>query len=292
MDATLITKLREELEAILHTDEGIEYWLAREIAPILGYDRWENFANVLEKAKVACANSEQPVEDHFRDLTKMIDLPKGATRAIDDLALTRYACYLIAQNGDPRKEPIAFAQTYFALQTRKQELIEERLALAERLAARQKLRDTETELSRNIFERGVDNQGFARIRSKGDAALFGGPTTLTMKTRLGVPDGRPLADFLPTVTIKAKDLATEMTNFNVRKNDLRGELSITDEHVQNNTEVRGVLTSRGIYPEALPPEEDIKKLERRVKSQDKKSLAPEPPPTPKKPDRKRGSAND
>jgi len=292
MDKKVIGELREKLEAALHEADGTEFWLAREIAPILGYDRWENFANVLEKSKIACTNSEQRVEDHFRDVTKLIDLPKRATRAIDDVALTRYACYLIAQNGDPRKETIAFAQTYFALQTRKQELIEERLALAERLAAREKLRDTETELSKNIFERGVDNQGFARIRSRGDSALFGGPTTSTMKKRLGVPDGRPLADFLPTVTIKAKDLATEMTNFNAQKNDLQGEGAITDEHIQNNTEVRGVLTSRGIYPETLPPEEDIKKLERRVKSQYKKGLGTESPPKPKKIGRAEGPSND
>lgn len=290
MDKKLIGKLREDLEAALHKTDETEFWLAREIAPILGYDRWENFANVLEKAKIACQKSTQPIDNHFRDVTKMVPLGSGSEREIADVALTRYACYLIAQNGDPRKEPIAFAQTYFALQTRKQELIEERLALADRLAARGKLRDTETELSKNIFERGVDNQGFARIRSKGDAALFGGSTTLTMKRHLGVPDGRPLADFLPTVTIKAKDLATEMTNFNVQKNNLQGEGAIADEHVQNNTEVRGVLTSRGIYPEALPPEEDIKKLERRVKSQDKKSL--EPLPMPKKPGRTKGSANE
>jgi DNA-damage-inducible protein D len=292
MDQKLIGKLRKELENALHEADGTEFWLAREIAPILGYDRWENFANVLEKSKIACANSEQMVGDHFRDVTKMIDLPKGATREISDVALTRYACYLIAQNGDPRKETIAFAQSYFALQTRKQELIEERIALTERLAAREKLRDTETELSKNIFERGVDSQSFARIRSKGDAALFGGPPTMAMKKRLGVPDNRPLADFLPTVTIKAKDLATEMTNFNVKKNDLQGEGTITDEHVQNNSEVRGVLTSRGIYPEALPPEEDIKKLERRAKSQGKRGLETDNPPAKKQLSRKNGQSND
>jgi DNA-damage-inducible protein D len=197
-------------------------------------------------------------------------MPKGAEKAIADYMLTRYACYLIAQNGDPRKEPIAFAQSYFAIQTRKQELLEERIALVERLTARQKLTATESELSKNLYDRGVDDQGFGRIRSKGDQALFGGMTTLQMKKRLGTPENRPLADFLPTITIKAKDLAIEITNFNVNKNDLRGEPAIACEHVKNNTDVRGVLAKSGIKPEELPPEEDLKKLERRVRADEKR----------------------
>lgn len=272
MDKELIQSLNTSFELAVQREEGVEFWLARDLMALLGYDRWENFAKVIDRAKVSCEKGAIPIIDHFREVTKMIALPKGATRAIDDIMLTRYACYLIAQNGDPRKEQIAFAQSYFALQTRKQELIAERLALSERLSARQKLVATETELSKMIYERGVDDKGFARIRSKGDSALFGGRSTLTMKKQLGVPDGRPLADFLPTITIKAKDLATEMTNFNVKKNDLRGEDAIAGEHVQNNLDVRSVLTQRDIRPEELPPEEDIKKLERRIKSQDRKSL--------------------
>jgi DNA-damage-inducible protein D len=240
--------------------------------PELGYDRWENFSKVIQKGVESCKTVGAPVENHFRGVTKMVKIGSGAERPVDDIVLTRYACYLIAQNGDPRKEPIAFAQTYFALQTRKQELIEERLRLQERLQARQRLTESETELSKNIYERGVDNQGFGRIRSKGDAALFGGYTTQGMKDKLEVSGNRPLADFLPTVTIAAKNLAAEITNHNVKENDLHGEPAITDEHVQNNTSVRTMLGERGIQPEKLPPEEDIKKLERRVKSSEKKMI--------------------
>lgn len=203
----------------------------------------------------------------------MVPLGSGAHRPVKDYMLTRYACYLIAQNGDPKKEEIAFAQSYFAVQTRKQELIEERIALIERTEARGRLRESEKRLSQNIYERGVDDAGFGRIRSKGDQALFGGHTTMEMKARLGVKDKRPLADFLPTLTIAAKNLATEMTNYNVEEKDLQGERAITGEHVQNNLSVREMLGHRGIKPEALPPSEDIKKLERRVKSQEKKLAA-------------------
>jgi len=237
---------------------------------LLEYDEWRNFAKVIEKAKTACENAGQKEGDHFVDVNKTIPMPKGAEKIVEDFILTRYACYLIAQNGDPRKETIAFAQSYFALQTRKQELLEERIALVERLSARQKLVATETELSKNIYERGVDDQGFGRIRSKGDQALFGGRTTIQMKKKLGIPENRPLADFLPTITIKAKDLATEITNFNVNKNDLHGEAAISNEHVKNNQDIRGVLGKSGIKPEDLPPEEDLKKLERRVKTEEKK----------------------
>lgn len=237
---------------------------------LLGYNEWRNFFNVIVKAQESCKNANNPVSDHFVDVNKSIPVPKGGQRIIEDLLLTRYACYLIAQNGDPRKEEIAFAQSYFAVQTRKQEIIEDHIRLAERLKARKHLKDSEKELSRNSYERGVDESGFARIRSKGDMALFGGHTTGAMKTRLEIPGHRPLADFLPTVTITAKNLATEITNFNVSKEDMHGEDPITVEHVQNNQDVRDLLLKRGIRPEALPPEEDLKKLERRVKSQEKK----------------------
>ncbi|MBC8285984.1 MAG: DNA damage-inducible protein D [Nitrospinae bacterium] len=274
MDHNTITKLTSSFDALAHQipDEETEFWYAREIMVALGYDRWENFSKVILKASIACETAGGVVANHFRGVTKMVQIGSGAERPVDDIILTRYACYLIAQNGDPRKEAIAFAQTYFAVQTRKQELIEERLRLQERLQARQKLTESETELSRNIYERGVDDQGFGRIRSKGDAALFGGNSTAQMKNKLAMPSNRPLADFLPTVTIAAKNLAAEITNHNVRQNDLQGEPSITGEHVQNNTSVRNMLRERGIKPEELPPEEDIKKLERRVKSAEKKLI--------------------
>jgi DNA-damage-inducible protein D len=274
MNTNSITKLKESFDLIAQTDHdsGIEFWYARELMSGLGYERWENFYNVIKKAIVSCENSGAETQNHFRDVKKMVDIGSGISRPVEDIMLTRYACYLIAQNGDPRKEEIAFAQSYFALQTRKQEIIEERLQLQERLIARQKLTESETELSKNIYERGVDDKGFGRIRSKGDAALFGGNATLEMKNKLGIPENRPLADFLPTVTIAAKNLATEMTNHNVKQKDLQGEPSITDEHVQNNASVRTILGERGIKPEALPPAEDLKKLERKVKSTDKKMI--------------------
>ncbi|MCZ7590965.1 MAG: DNA damage-inducible protein D [Kiritimatiellae bacterium] len=274
MDHSTISKLTSSFDTLARQipDENTEFWYAREIMTALGYDRWENFSKVIHKASIACETAGGVVANHFRGVTKMVPIGSGAERSVDDIMLTRYACYLIAQNGDPRKEAIAFAQTYFAVQTRKQELIEERLRLQERLQARQKLTESETELSRNIYERGVDDQGFGRIRSKGDAALFGGNTTAQMKNKLAMPSNRPLADFLPTVTIAAKNLAAEITNHNVRQNDLQGESSITSEHVQNNASVRNMLGERGIKPEELPPEEDIKKLERRVKSAEKKLI--------------------
>jgi DNA-damage-inducible protein D len=272
MEKQLVIRLNKSFEDAAYQENGVEYWMARDLQELLGYDEWRNFTNVIDKAKIACKNARQDVPDHFVDVNKMVPLGSGSERAIDDIMLTRYACYLIAQNGDPRKEQVAFAQSYFAFQTRKQELLEERIDLIERLHAREKLVATETELSKLIFERGVDHQGFGRIRSRGDQALFGGLTTLQMKKKLEIPDSRPLADFLPTITIKAKDLATEITNFNVKKKNLRGEPAITAEHVKNNKDVRGVLGKSGIKPEDLPPEEDLKKLERRVKSEEKMVL--------------------
>ncbi len=274
MNQELITQLNQSFNQISQTweDSGIEYWFARDLQELLEYSEWRNFLKVIEKAKEACENSGGKVENHFVAINKMVVIGSGAEREIDDIMLTRYACYLIAQNGNPRKDAIAFAQTYFALQTRKQELIEEQLRLQDRIQAREKLRESETELSKNIYERGVDDKGFGRIRSRGDAALFGGNTTLSMKNKLSVPKSRALADFLPTVTIAAKNLATEITNHNVRQNDLQGERSITDEHVQNNKSLRDMLAERGIKPEELPAEEDLKKLERRVKSDEKRLI--------------------
>lgn len=276
MDIQKINQYKSVFDSIVHKilddhNEEMEVWYARELQTVLGYARWENFAVAIGRAIESCKSQGINVDDHFREVTKMVSLGSGSQRPIDDYMLTRYACYLIAQNGDPKKEEIAFAQSYFAVQTRQAELIEERLQLLSRLETRERLRASEKQLSKNIYERGVDDKGFARIRSKGDTALFGGLTTEQMKNRLGVKSG-PLADHLPTLTIAAKNLATEMTNYNVEQKDLRGETPITQEHVQNNKSVRGMLLERGIRPENLPPAENIKKVERRVAKEEKQLL--------------------
>ncbi len=247
----------------------MEIWFARELQVVLGYARWENFLVAISRAVESCRTQNINVDDHFREVTKMVSLGSGSKREVKDYMLTRFACYLIAQNGDPKKEEIAFAQGYFALQTRRAELVAEHLQMISRLETRDRLRASEKQLSRNIYERGVDDKGFGRIRSKGDTVLFGGNTTEDMKKRLGVKSTRPLADFLPTLTIAAKNLATEMTNYNVEQKDLFGEQNITVEHMQNNASVRQMLDQRGIKPENLPAAEDIKKIERRVVSNEK-----------------------
>ena len=272
MKTELVQTLTETFEGHAQkTEQGVEYWLARDLQHLLGYAEWRNFGAVLSKAKTACELSGHPVTDHFVGVNKTIAMPKGAQKEVDDLMLTRYACYLIAQNGDPKKPPIAFAQTYFAVQTRKAELIAQRLLEAERIAARKKLSQTEKDLSEVIFERTGGNQDFAFIRSKGDHALFG-KSTQAMKAQWQVPDNRPLADFAPTIILKAKDFAAEITIFNSRQHQLGSEVAISSEHVTNNRAVRDTLLQRGIRPESLPAAEDVKKVERRLTTEEKKAL--------------------
>lgn len=271
MKANEIQDLFNSFESIAIEYEGVECWSARELYPLLGYAKWERFKDVLTRAKESCENAGEKIADHFADAGKMISLAKGAQRQVDDVMLTRYACYLVAQNGDPRKPEIAFAQNYFAVQTRRAELVHQRLLDYERVQARAKLAETEHTLSGVLYERGVDAKGFAIIRTKGDRALFGLDTAM-MKRRVGAPDKRPLADFLSTIAIKAKDLAAEMTSVNVQQKDLHGQVGIEREHIDNNSAVRNMLLDRGIRPETLPPGEDVKKVERRLKADEKKIL--------------------
>ena len=271
MKKDIVYKLTENFEDFLHkTEDGVEFWLARDLQHLLGYGKWDNFQNVISKAKTACEISGQEIADHFADVGKMVDIGSGAQKEIDDVMLTRFACYLIAQNGDPRKEQIAFAQTYFAIQTRKAELIEQKILEIERVQARNKLAETEKELSHVIFQQTGGNENFALIRSKGDQALFN-RTTQQMKDKWGIKN-KPLADFMPTILLKAKDFATEITIFNAKQKQMKTENQISNEHITNNKTVRNTLISRGIVPENLPPEEDVKKIERKLKSEEVKSL--------------------
>lgn len=270
MKKELIQQLFYKFEQARYLHNSIECWSGRELQDIFGYTKWANFVKVIEKAKTACESSGVDILDHFADVGKMVPIGSGVDRKIEDFALSRYACYLVAQNGDSGKPEVAFAQTYFAVQTRKQEIIEQRLLEVARVSAREKLSKSEKKLSGIIYERGVDDKGFAIIRSKGDQALFGGFSTADMKSKLQVPDSRPLADFLPTLTLKAKDFATELTGHNTVEKDLKGEEPITREHIDNNMAVRKMLIERGVKPEQLPPAEDVKKLQRKLDGDKKK----------------------
>lgn len=270
MKPEVINNYFNDFNKFVYEVDGLEFWFARDLQNLLGYSKWENFLNIIEKAKIACTNSDIKVDDHFAYTVRAVDMPNGGVKEAEDMFLTRYACYLVAQNGDSGKEQVAFAMSYFAIQTRKQELLEKRIGELERLQIREKLSYSEKILSGMIYEKGIDSQGFAIIKSKGDRALFGGYNTSDMKKRLGIPNSRPLADFLPTITIKAKDFANEITIFNLKKDGTaKSMIGVSLDHEKNNRDVRKLLLQKGIIPENLPAEEDVKKLQRKLKSDDK-----------------------
>lgn len=272
MKKEIIRNLTADFESYSNkTENDIEFWFARDLQHLLGYTEWRNFTKAINKAKTSCEIAGHQILDHFVEVNKMVKIGSETEREISDFMLTRFACYLVAQNGDPKKEEIAFAQNYFAVKTRKFEIIEQRIRDWERLIARQKLSLSEKELSQLIYERTGNDKDFGIIRSKGDKALFGF-STREMKSKLSIKSNSPLADFLPVITIKAKDFATEITIFNVNDKDIKTGQQISWEHIRNNKGVRKLLLERGIKPEELPAEEDVKKLGRRVKSEDKKFL--------------------
>lgn len=265
-----IQQLLSSFESIKQiSEEWFEYWSARDLQKVLGYTEWRNFQGVIQKAEISCQEAWNFKHEHFVEANKPLTGGHWAVQNVTDYELSRYACYLVAQNGDSKKSEIAFAQAYFAVQTRKQEMIEQKLLDLERLRARKKLTITEKEFQELAFERWVDWPWIGRMRSKGDRVLFWGNTTSDMKKKLWVKSW-PLADVLPTVTLKAKDLATEVTNHNMKVKPLQWEHQITQEHVKNNEWVRKFLDDRGIVPENLPPEENLKKIERKHKSEEKK----------------------
>ncbi len=266
LNTTLERRMRRE------TATGTEFWLARDLQSIFGYVHWANFERVIHKAMMACEAAGHAVDDHFLRLEKIEDISARRSLKVTDYALTRYACYLVAQSADATKDQVALARNYFASPANEQDTVEGRRADAERIEARRKLSESEKVLSGLIYEHVEDDEGFRRIRTKGDQALFGGVTTRQMKRRLRVPKGRAMADFLPTLTIKAKDFANEITNFDIKRDYLHTEAQITREYIKNNREIRKVLERRKIKPEELPAAEDVKKVERRLSKEDKSLL--------------------
>ncbi len=275
MDKALdtIQKNLESIKRVSNDDHPMEFWSARDLMPMLGYTKWQKFTEVIERAKAACKLSGQNIDDHVTGAGKMIATGKGATRKIEDFFLTRYAFYLIAQNGDPRKPEIALAQTYFATQTRKQELLEQRDMESKRLDARAKLRETESKIESTVYERGIKYPvEFATFKNKHIEALYGGISASQLKKIRKIPPKRSLADFDSHVELKAKDFALAMTDHNIKEKDIRGKEAMNTEVVKNSRETRQALLNRGIKPEHIKPEEDLKLVESR-KNKEAKRIA-------------------